>query len=140
MWRRGRGDLNLKQVIPLGLGVARILLPESVTMIQFSAVVLSNMSVGRKEGEIGYQRENVDKTPQVAVTVFHRGGQAGILLWSFLYWNHKPSGGRRWILSKCSVNNLLPWKCLECWFSRCGRFCPRETYGLFTITRGATGI
>ena len=96
------------------------MLPESVTMILFSGVVLSNMSVGRKEGEIDYQRENVDKTPQVAVTVFHRRGQAAILLWSFLYWNHKPSGGRCWILSKCSVNNLPPWKCLECWFSRWG--------------------
>lgn len=79
----GQGDLNLKQVIPLGLGVARITVLERVTMILFSTMVLSNMSLGRKEGEIDYQRENVDKTPQVAVTVFHRRGQAGILLWCF---------------------------------------------------------
>lgn len=36
------------------LGVARIMLLEGVTMILFSLMVLSNMSVGRKEREIDY--------------------------------------------------------------------------------------
>ena len=114
----GGGGWGFKTSHSPRLGVARIMLLESVTMILFSSMVLSNMSVGRKEREIDYQRENVDKTPQVAVIVFHRREQVGIFLWSFLYWNHKPSGGRCWILSKCSANNLPPWKCLECWFSR----------------------
>lgn len=35
----------------------------------------------RKEGELDYQRENVDKNPHVAIAIFHRKERVGILLW-----------------------------------------------------------